>query len=323
MNTDMYSYINLFYTTCRQNGNCTRYIVSNNRNLCDQIFRNTERFVYVPNIRLSQKNIHISFADEELRRFIDSIDPHCLDLFTRALCVHYYLPCGNSTFRHVPQFLCPDTCHYIRDDLCRKAWREATVMFNLVQPFNALPDCDNPAAIVSFLNLSADCCSTGGVTIPSNVTVTPTTFTTNTTYIATSSSLSRTQIPTPTLHDIDVVGISVGSTVTVLIVLAFTLISLAVFFLYLRKRKVTNFQDAENYEARYTKNSFKSTAKVPSAGVHNDCALPVQSMHTHIEQLSNVLIPKTRIQLIEILGQGITLMQLIVKLIVIVSYMYR
>ena len=26
-------------------------------------------------------------------------------------------------------------------------------------------------------------------------------------------------------------------------------------------------------------------------GVHNDLALPVQSMHTHIEQLSSVLIP--------------------------------
>ena len=191
-------------------------------------------------------------------------------------------------------------------------------MFKLVHPANALPDCDNPASIINFLNLSADCCSNGGVVIPRNVTVTPTTFTANTAYITTSSPLSRTQMPTLTSHDItNVVGISVGSTVALLI-LAYTLISLAVLFLmYLRKRKVANFQDAEKYEARYTKNSFTNTAKVSSAGVHNDCALPFQ---THIEQLSNVLIPKARIQLIEILGQGITLIQLIVKLIVSVSY---
>ena len=181
-------------------------------------------------------------------------------------------------------------------------------MLNLVQPGNALPDCDNPAAIISFLNLSSDCCSNGGVTIPSNVTVTSTTLATNTAYITT-SSLSRTQMPAPNSHDINVVGISVGSTVAVLIVLAFTLTSLAVFFLYIRKRKVTNFQDAEKYEARYTKNSFAKTAKAPLAGVHNAHAIvPVQSMHTPIEQLTNVLIPKAQIHLIEILGQGISLL---------------
>ena len=95
---------------------------------------------------------------------------------------------------------------------------------------------------------------------------------------------------------------------------------MAISLLYLRKRKVTNFQDAEKYEARYTKNGFANTAKVPSAGVHNDCALPVQSVHTHIEQLSNVLIPKAQIQLIEILEQGIYHfnIQLILKLIIVI-----
>ena len=237
----------------------------------------------------------------------ESIDPRCLDFFIRAICVHYYLPCGNSTSRHVPQFLCPDTCHYIEDDLCREAWLEASA---LIAPFLnqtqfrglAFPDCDNPAVIISFLNLSADCCSNGGVTIPSNETVTSAIFTTNIITISISSSILQTQMPaTPS----DVVGISVGSTVTVLIVLACTFICLGVFFLYLRKRKITNFLDAEKYTVRYTKNNFINTAKAPSAGVHNNHALPVQSMHTHIEQLSNVLIPKAQIQLIEILGQGI------------------
>ena len=298
-------------TTCRQNGNCTQYIVSNDRNdnPCDNVF-DAEDFVYVPNARINQQAMRNFVTQIAVINFVnqDSIDPLCLDSFIRALCVHYYLPCGNSTSRHVPQFLCSDTCHYIEDDLCREAWSKASVM---LAPFESLglafPDCDNPAAIISFLNLSSDCCSNVGVTIPSNVTVTSltTTFTTNTTYITTSisSSLSQTQMPTTTSS---VVIISVGSTVAVLIVLACTFICLAVFFLYLRKRKITNFQGAEKYEAMYTKNSFTNTAKAPSAGVHNDHALPVQSMHTHIEQLSNVLIPKARIQLIEILGQGIT-----------------
>ena len=237
----------------------------------------------------------------------ESIDPRCLDFFIRAICVHYYLPCGNSTSRHVPQFLCPDICHYIEDDLCREAWLEASALIapllNQTQ-FRGLafPDCDNPAAIISFLNLSADCCSNGGVTIPSNETVTSAIFTTNIITISISSSISQTQMPaTPS----DVVGISVGSTVAVLTVLACTFICLGVFFLYLRKRKITNFLDAEKYTVRYTKNNFINTAKAPSAGVHNNHALPVQSTHTHIEQLSNVLIPKAQIQLIEILGQGI------------------
>ena len=284
----------------------------------------TEDFVYVPNARISQQVVQDLLTQNTLTNFLnqDFIDPLCLDFFIRALCVHYYLPCGNSTSRHVPQFLCPDTCHYIEDDLCREIWPEASAaliphMHPLIRVFG-FPNCDNPAAIISFLNLSADCCSNSGVTIPSNETVTSTTFTTNiiTTSIS-SSSLSKTQLPAiPS----DVVGISVGSTVAVLLVLACTFICLGIFFLYLRKRKITNFLDAEKYAARYTKNSFTDTAKAPSAGVHNN-HVPVQlSMHTHIEQLSNVLIPKARIHLIEILGQGIYHFSLIVKLFVIVSY---
>ena len=266
-------------------------------------------YTYVLNVRGNPQAIRgfLSLSTN----FLNSLDdPLCIDSLVRAFCVHYYLPCGNSTSKHVPQFLCPDTCHYIEDDLCREAWSEALAMF---APFEnqpqfrgfAFPDCDNPASIINFLNLSADCCSNGGVTIPSNVTVASTTFTTNTAYITISSSLSQTQMPA-TSDNIDVVATSVGSTVAVLIVLACIFISLGVFFLYLRKGKVTNFQDAEKYEARYTKNGFTNTAKVISAGVHNDCALPVQSMHTHMEQLSSVLISKAQIQLIEILGQGIS-----------------
>ena len=245
------------------------------------------------------------------RNFLDYVeDLLCIDSFLRAFCVHFYLPCGNSTFRHVPQFLCPDTCHYIKDDLCREVWLSASALLAPVinqTQFRgfAFPDCDNPAAIIGFLNLSADCCSNGGVTIPSNETVASTTFTTNTAYITTSPS--QTQMHTTTLRTIDVVSTSVGSTVAVLIVLVCTFVCLVVFFLYLWKQKVANFQDAKEYEARHTKNGFTYTVKVPSAGVHNDHALPVQSMHAHIEQLSNVLIPKAQIQLIEILGQGITL----------------
>ena len=295
-------------TTCRQNGNCTRYIVSSDpkANMCDQVF-DAERFVYIPNARINQQTLNAFIANNDVRDFVNSIDPLCLDSFTRAFCFHFYLPCGNSTFRHVPQFLCPDTCRYLGDDLCRKDFRKALSTFasTSLPQFRgfAYPDCDNPGAIISFLNLSADCCSNGGVTIPSNVTVALTTFTTNIITTSISSSLSQTQMPI-TSHDIDVVGASVGSTVAVLIVLACIFISLVVFFLYLRKRKVINVQDAEKYEARYTKDGFTNTMKEPSAGVHKDCVLPVQSMHTHIGKLSDVLIPNARIQLIEILGQG-------------------
>ena len=304
------------FTTCRQNGNCTRYIASNDRvnfyNPCDNVF-DAEDFVYVPNARrkaiVSLTRIFLELSANLANSLANR--PLCLDSSLRAFCVHFYLPCGNSTFRHVPQFLCPDTCHYIEGDLCREVWLNASAMFaSLINQTQlpaglAFPNCDNPGAIISFLNLSADCCSNGGVTIPSNVRVTSTTFTTSIiTTSSISSSFPQTQMPTTTSH---VVGISVGSTVAVLIVLVCTVICLVVFFLYLRKRKVANFQDAEKYEAGYTNNSFTN----PSAGVHNDHALdlPVQSIQTHIEQLSNFLIPKARIQLIEILGQGITLIK--------------
>ena len=136
----------------------------------------------------------------------------------------YHVAIALPSMYHSSCVLTLVTIIIIEDDLCREALSAASAMFApfVNQPQYrgfAFPDCDNPASIINFLNLSADCCSNGGVTIPSNVTVASTTFTTNTAYITISSSLSQTQMPT-TSDNIDVVATSVGSTVAVLIVLA-------------------------------------------------------------------------------------------------------
>ena len=99
--------------------------------------------------------------------------PQCYDSITKALCVHYFLPCGNSSSIQLPQFLCPETCRYIVDDLCRDEWlnlveqrKKQPAKYQNVTELD-LPVCDNTAIIFgSNLNLPNGCCSNGNVTTP-------------------------------------------------------------------------------------------------------------------------------------------------------------
>ena len=127
-------------------------------------------YVYVPNSRAEGDQQRLRTAIEsgtEFLTIVNNTNPKCFESVTKALCIHFYLPCGFNDSRHVPQFLCPDTCYYLSDVVCRTLWWIAVQQLQDLGHMGLfLPVCSNPSMDVSFLNLSEDCCSTGGVIIP-------------------------------------------------------------------------------------------------------------------------------------------------------------
>ena len=162
---------------------------------------------------------------------LNLLPSQCSEAITKALCVHYFLPCGNSSsIIQVPQFLCADTCQYVADDLCSNIWeklkdRVRFPMFNNVG--YDLPACDNTSMIIAPLNLPNDCCSSGGVTIPEAETTT--------------SKHSKSDNPplptqTPTGNNSNIICASVGGGIAVLVV-ATVLLFLVALLLFWRKKR--------------------------------------------------------------------------------------
>ena len=219
----------MFY--CRENGNCYPYQINSSLPIpCDSLFRHGVDYVYVPITRMSQ-----TF----LRTYIDrlftsnSFSPQCHDAITKALCVHYFLPCGNSSSMQVPQFLCADICRYIVDDLCSVYWDK---LKNRIRPpkFDIvgldLPVCDRTSMIIAPLNLPSDCCTSGGVTKP----VAATTIVPN----KHAKSGLHTQ-HTPVGRDDDnsnIVGGSVGGGIAALVVTTVLLFLIALLMFWKKKR---------------------------------------------------------------------------------------
>ena len=160
---------------------------------------------------------------------VGASNQQCLDALVKAACVHFYLPCGSNSSIHVPQFLCPDTCQYITDDVCRDIWPIAMQQLETGRaPFYRnmgldLPVCNNTSEIIASFNLSDDCCSNGGLVIPemttsftASFTASPTS-TTSRAVVTAISSLHHTQEPNATNVNDLIIGASVGSTVGVAI----------------------------------------------------------------------------------------------------------
>ena len=131
-------------------------------------------YVYIPHSRVEGSLGKLRSILEVITALLDTINesaPRCSEPISKALCIHYFLPCGLNGSLHVPQSLCPDTCRYLTDVVCSSIW--STAMLELTTNPHVrnmgldLPVCNRTSQIVSFLNLSEDCCSTGGVVIPS------------------------------------------------------------------------------------------------------------------------------------------------------------
>ena len=214
----------------RKNGNCYPYQMNSSLPIpCDSMFRHGVDYVYVPFTRENQTFLR-TYVNRIFEYFLNSFPPQCSDAITKALCVHFFLPCGNSSSMQVPQFLCAETCRYIVDDLCSDNWdklksRIRLPKFNRVW-FN-LPICDNTSMIIAPLNLPNDCCSSGGVTKPKAETTT----------IKHSKSDNPT-LPTqaPPGHSSDIIGASVGGGIAALVVTT-VLLFLVALLLFWRNKK--------------------------------------------------------------------------------------
>ena len=196
-------------------------------------------YVYIPNTRERGNQATIRdflerSASIALRLIMRNQD--CFNALSKALCVHYFLPCGSNGSIHVPQFLCPDVCSYIVDDVCRTEWPILVSEFQSGMSSERigldLPFCNNTSQIISYLNLSNDCCSNAGIVLPSS----------------TPSEVTITQSTTlpDTPNIIAVIGSSVAAGSIVLLV--GTLFCLIVVFLRWKRRKmVKNMVSSERY----------------------------------------------------------------------------
>ena len=160
---------------------------------------------------------------------VGASNQQCLDALVKAACVHFYLPCGSNSSIHVPRFLCPDTCRYITDDVCRDIWPIAMQQLETGRaPFYRnmgldLPVCNNTSEIITSFNLSDDCCSNGGLVIPEMTTSFTASFTaspastTSRAVVTVIPSLHHTQEPNATNVNDLIIGSSVGSAMGVAI----------------------------------------------------------------------------------------------------------
>ena len=160
----------------RDNGRCTPYHGPLRSNIsCDTMFRVGVDYVYIPNTRERGNQVSVrDFLERPATLALQIIrtDHDCFVALSRALCVHYYLPCGSNGTIHVPQFLCPEVCDYIVNDVCRTEW---PILLNEFQTRIApgttgleFPFCNNTQQTISYLNLSNDCCNDAGIIVPSS-----------------------------------------------------------------------------------------------------------------------------------------------------------
>ena len=206
----------------RQAGNCSSYLPSmtNKVSPCDSVFNVGVDYVYVPVGRVGGNQQTLRRHLEEVSAYIAFLsvltNQQCQDALVKALCVHYYLPCGSNSSIHVPQFLCPDTCRYVTDE-CRVEWQTAMNLLEHALKIRSLqnvgfnlPICNNTSKIIASLNLSDDCCNNGGVVIPASVPPNTSTM---------SFATHHTQAPNATSGKSVLISASVGSTVGVVVLL--------------------------------------------------------------------------------------------------------
>ena len=166
----------LSFCTYRENGRCEPYQGPANQSntiTCDMMFTPDVDYVYIPNNREQGNQTRLREFLGTMLASIQMSSPDCFNALSRALCVHYYLPCGSNGTIHVPQFLCPEVCDYMVNDVCRELWdsllefeREMTEISRSSARGLDLPVCDDTSQIIDYLDLSIDCCSNAEVVVP-------------------------------------------------------------------------------------------------------------------------------------------------------------
>ena len=163
----------MFY--CSANGSCEAYYKEeSSTSICDHLYDSDIDYVYIPHKRLGgsqqvlrQFTIHASL-------FLFQIPERCRDFAIRLMCTHYYLPCGSNGTLHVPLPICSNVCSYMSVTFCPDIWSYVVnfLVSDQVLPqyrFDEgikLPVCNNTDEMIDYLNLTSDCCSDGGITVP-------------------------------------------------------------------------------------------------------------------------------------------------------------
>ena len=158
-----------------ENGNCEPYIGGNNLSPCDRIYTPGVSYVYILNTRINgMQSVLLDFL-ENAENFISLVPMNCIDPIANVLCNYYYLPCGFNGTVHVPRVICPYSCTYVSETLCRDVWEQIQniILYHVTtDPFYTkdetlyTPVCNETDKYSSFLNLSNDCCTDGGIVIP-------------------------------------------------------------------------------------------------------------------------------------------------------------
>ena len=203
--------------------------------------------MYVPNSRERGNQVSVREFIERLASvglgFIMS-NQACFNALSRAICVHYYLPCGSNGTIHTPQFLCPEVCDYLVNDVCRTEWPLLISNFKLQVASDRLgldlPICNDTSQIISYLNLSNDCCSNAGIVVPSPSSTPSSSYQ--------SSTIMITSAPTPDVGavTIAIISSSIAGSVIMLVALSVTILVI-ILFLKSKKRKMVKQMNSQRY----------------------------------------------------------------------------
>ena len=166
---------------CRENGRCVPYYgpTDSGKSIsCDSMFTVGVDYVYITNNReYGNQYILRNFIKEFVNPALTLVlagNQDCFDAISKAICIHYFLPCGSNGSLHVPQFVCQDVCSYIEDEVCRNEWPLLVEQLKTRLPPeraipHALPICNNTSEIIAPLNLTNDCCNNAGIVVPSKI----------------------------------------------------------------------------------------------------------------------------------------------------------
>ncbi|XP_019858476.1 PREDICTED: fibroblast growth factor receptor 2-like isoform X1 [Amphimedon queenslandica] len=167
-------------TALNANGRCEPYYQRDSPALCDSVYNSDLHYVYIPKTRFRGSQYLLRQFAEEVVGFIPTIPESCRGIAVGVLCTHYYLPCGFNDSLHLPLPICPNVCQYMSEVLCPDIWLFTINYLASDQiesqyrndPGIVLPTCDNTDNLINFLNLTSDCCSNGGITVPQPTTTT-------------------------------------------------------------------------------------------------------------------------------------------------------
>ena len=151
----------IIYST---NSTCEPYYKTSTESICDKYLTKLDH-VYIRHTLYGQYTIRVVMEG------VTSVFPlkptsECYELIARALCTYYYPKCGYNDTVHVPMTLCSDVCEYVLTQ-CSVTWVVIKEGIKDGIKYLYLPDCNN--TMITGLNLTNNCCTSGGIILPEGI----------------------------------------------------------------------------------------------------------------------------------------------------------